>query len=596
VGGSDLLTLEETIELILKNMPEYQRQDILKMIDEKRQELGPEVVNEESAAMIVARELGIDLQQVSAKARLRIEDINESTRSVALTGKVVSIGQVRTFSRKGEGGEGKVASIVVADETGQMRVALWDDITRIVTDNEVKVGDVIQIRGGYVRPGLGGALEINLGRQGGIKLLDEYELEDIDVDFKDAGVTEIAGLKENIYDITLVAKIQKVFGLSTFTRQKDGTEGKVLSMIVGDETGTTRLVFWDDDAEAMQDSKDGEVIRVTGAYTKAGRYGDIEVHAGRSSNIERGLKVKIDAVEPESAGRPAAEPLGKKSISELTPEMRDVDIAGKVAKIFPITTFERDGKEGKVQNIVVADESGSIRMTFWNDDVDKIEDLKEGDIIKVLHGYVKKGFRDAVEFHAGRTAEIAVNPKGTKLEQLDLSDVSLPSRAQAGRVMIAEIDENTAGKSVEVCGVIVGLSQTSPVYPACPSCRKKVEEADGKFTCSVCGTVKSPEYRMLYKVTLDDGSGAIRATLFGKAGEDLLQMTAEEARKLIEKSGDNLAPLEKNSDKVLGRYVAIQGRVSKFRDSLDITANNLEFADPVEEVKRMKDTLSELMG
>jgi ssDNA-binding replication factor A large subunit len=112
-----VLTLEETIELILKNSSEYDRKDILNLIEEKRKELGPEVVNEESAAMIVARELGIDLQQVSPKARLRIEDITEENRSVTLTGKVVSVGTVRSFSRPG-GGEGKVASIIVGDETG----------------------------------------------------------------------------------------------------------------------------------------------------------------------------------------------------------------------------------------------------------------------------------------------------------------------------------------------------------------------------------------------------------------------------------------------------------------------------------------------
>ena len=72
----DVLTLEETIDLILKHT-DYQRQDVLNMIEEKRQELGPEVVNDESAAMIVARDLGIDLHQLSAKPRMRIEDISE---------------------------------------------------------------------------------------------------------------------------------------------------------------------------------------------------------------------------------------------------------------------------------------------------------------------------------------------------------------------------------------------------------------------------------------------------------------------------------------------------------------------------------------
>ena len=80
------------------------------MIEEKRQELGPEVINDESAAMIVARELGVDLHQISPAARQKIEDITETTRNVSITARVDNIGGVRTFSRKDGGGDGKVAS------------------------------------------------------------------------------------------------------------------------------------------------------------------------------------------------------------------------------------------------------------------------------------------------------------------------------------------------------------------------------------------------------------------------------------------------------------------------------------------------------
>ena len=125
-----LLTLEETIELILKHRSDYERNDILTMIQEKRQELGPEVINDESAAMIVARELGVDLYKVAPSARQRIEDITEATRNVnALVGVIDSISAVRTF-QKSDGGEGKVASVVLRDETGSIRVVMWDDMTR----------------------------------------------------------------------------------------------------------------------------------------------------------------------------------------------------------------------------------------------------------------------------------------------------------------------------------------------------------------------------------------------------------------------------------------------------------------------------------
>ena len=594
-----MLTLNETIELILKNIPDYDRAAVLKLIEEKRQELGPEVINDESAAMIVARELGIDLQQIAPKVRLKIADITEQIRNITITVQVINVGTVRTFSRSGEGGEGKVASLFVADESGKIRVTLWDDMTAAISEGAVTVGSVIQIRNAYVRKGLGDALEINLGRMGGIRILEDYEIEGLDIKIGDPDETKIANLADRMFDVAIKGEIQRVFNLSTFTRKSDGTEGKVLSIIVADDTGSTRLVFWDDHADEMQSAKEGEVIKVLGAYTKTGRYGDVEIHASKSSRIERSLKDKIETVVTDRA--PASEPLGRVKVSELSTEMRDVDIEGRVARILPVTTFERDDRKGQVQNIILADESGTVRVTFWNEDVEKIKSLQEGDVVRVRHGYVKEGFRGGVDYQVGRKAEIEINPSDLdeSLLQLDLDQAAQHPSDQPERIAISEIDVDSEGKPVEICGIIVGVGQSKPIYEACPQCRKKmkIEEGQEKFTCAECGYNGDPDYRMLYKVTLDDGSGSIRITLFGGGpGEQLLGMTAEEAKKLIAKSGKEDEPIRASAENIRGRYIAMHGRVKKFGDSIELSSNGFDFADPVQEIKRLKEVIQKEMS
>lgn len=595
-----LLTLEETIELILKHRSDYERKDILKMIEEKREELGREVINDESAAMIVARELGVDLHQISPKARQRIEDITEATRNIALTAKVSNIGTVRTFTRKDSGGEGRVASIMVTDETGTIRVVLWDDLTHVVSENGISIDDIIQVRGAYVKKGLGDTLELNMGRMGQIRVLEDYEIDELGIDFGDSSKLDqkIGDLKEGFFNVSLKVKIQRVFQLSTFTRQRDGSEGKVLSIIGADETGSARLVFWDEKASEMDGAEEGEVIQLRGVNTRLNRDGsEVEVHVGRAASIERELKEKIKAVEvaPFEGG---SEPLGLKNIADLTTGMWDVDIEGKIVTAYDVTNFTtKDGRDGQVRNVILADESGKTRVTFWNEDVNEIEDIKEGDVIKILHGYVKEGFRGGVEFQVGRKADIHINPKGSKLEKLDVSQVSLQPMAKASRVLIGDINENTEGKSVEICGIVVNLSQTiTPIYQACPSCNKKLDETNDGYVCKSCGKVDRPEPRMLYKITVDDGSGSIRVTLFGKVGEELLQMTAEEANEMIKNTGRGDQPLIENTDKVVGKYIAVNGRVKKFRDSFDISASGFEFADPVREIKRMKEEIQKEIG
>jgi replication factor A1 len=592
-----LLTLEETIELILKHRSDYERNDILTMIQEKRQELGPEVINDESAAMIVARELGVDLYKATPSARQRIEDITESTKNVnALVGIIDNISAIRTF-QKSDGTEGKVASVFLRDETGSIRVVLWDDMTRAIKEDILTLGSIVQVRGAYVKMGLGDAIELNIGRTGTIQPLEKDEIEEIGVDFDARPISEemkISSLQDRLFNITLKVKIQRVFNLSTFTRKKDNSEGKVLSMIVADDTGTARLVFWDKKAEEMENAQPNEIIKVAGAYTKPNRDGnEIEIHAGNSASVERGLKDKMKTVEAPIASSSSSPPLGMKNIGDLAINMWDVDIEGKVATVYDVKNFtKKDGSEGQVRNVVIADQTSKIRVTFWDDDVDKITKLKEGDVIRIIHGYTKEGFRGGLEFTVGRKAEIVLNPKDSQLKQLDLSEVSFESvPTQASRVLIGEIDEGTEGKNVEICGIIVGIGQTGVIYQACPTCNKKLEATGDGYICKSCGPVKDPEPRMLYKITIDDGSGSIKATLFGNVGEKLLEMTAEEAQKMITKSGKEDEPIRVKSDKILGRYVAMYGRVKKFRDALDISINGFEFADPVQEIKRLKETI-----
>ena len=597
-----LLTLEETIELILKHRSDFERNDILTMIQEKRQDLGPEVINDESAAMIVARELGVDLHRMAPSARQRIEDITESTKNVnALVGIIDNISGIRTF-QKSDGTEGKVASIALRDETSSIRVVLWDDKTRAISEDILTLGSVVQIRGAYVKMGLGNTIELNIGRTGTIQSLENDEIEELGISFESRPTSEetkISELQDRLFNITTKVKIQRVFNLSTFKRKKDDSEGKVLSMIVADDTGTTRLVFWDERAEEMKDAQPNEIIRVTGAYTKPNRDGtETEIHAGNAAKIERKLKDKMKTVEAPAQTSSVSAPLGMKSIRELTTDMWDVDIEGKIVTVYDAKTFtKKDGSEGQVRNVIIADQTSRIRVAFWGEDVDKIAKVKEGDVIRVLHGYTKEGFRGGLEFTAGRKSEIKLNPKDSQLKQLDLSEVSFESvPTQASRVLIGEIDDSTEGKNVEICGIIVGIGQTGVIYQACPTCNKKLEATNGGYSCKSCGPVKSPEPRMLYKITIDDGSGSIRATLFGNVGEKLLGMTTEEAYKMVTKSGKEDEPLRVTSDKILGRYISMDGRIKKFRDSLDISINGFEFADPIQEIKRLKGTIQKEVG
>ncbi|MFB6147952.1 MAG: replication factor A, partial [Candidatus Nanohaloarchaea archaeon] len=61
-------------------------------------------------------------------------------------------------------------------------------------------------------------------------------------------------------------------------------------------------------------------------------------------------------------------------IDNIVPEMRNVNLKARITNILEANTFNRDdGSEGKVQNIVLADGTGSIRVTLWDDQTEIAE-------------------------------------------------------------------------------------------------------------------------------------------------------------------------------------------------------------------------------
>lgn len=94
-----------------------------------------------------------------------------------------------------------------------------------------------------------------------------------------------------------------------------------------------------------------------------------------------------------------AAPKPTTKISYITPLVKSATIEGVVTSAGEVRTVnKKDGSTAQVQSIIVADDSGEIRLTLWEEDTGK---FAVGDRIKVESGFVTV-YQEKVQLSKGK--------------------------------------------------------------------------------------------------------------------------------------------------------------------------------------------------
>ncbi len=141
------------------------------------------LISKEGAAHIIANELGIKVFEDVGE--IKIKEAKGGMRNVNLNGKVTVNFGVRDF--KNDKRAGRVGSFVIGDETGGIRVVLWDD-KHINNMGKMQDGDIVRVENGYIREN-NGYREIHLNNNSAFKLNPE------NVDIKDVKVNGLGEFK-----------------------------------------------------------------------------------------------------------------------------------------------------------------------------------------------------------------------------------------------------------------------------------------------------------------------------------------------------------------------------------------------------------------
>jgi replication factor A1 len=533
----------------------------------------PELNVGQRSAILYPQDTGLENLNIEPSI---ITDFTNLTPNQSISNIIGMVTQIFTSSdfERSDGSIGRVMRVGFKGEKGATRLVLWDDL--VSNFNDIKEGEIIQIKNTYIRENRSGEVEVHTSSNSSILKKPEKK-----VDIKEISPTQpidIVDLTDQLYDANVIGKVLLIYEEKEFERA-DKTTGSVKSVIIRDTTGTIRVSFWDDKIKEIIKLKKGDIIQIKHGYTRGSDFG---------LNLNVGSKSEIVINPPKvSIKEPSIEKISK--ISEIQDGVFNISVVGRVRQKFDIKEFEKsDGSKGKVLSLILVDDTGSIRVVCWNDTVDKVNKIKLGDVLLIQSAYSRLGLNDTVEIHLGNLALLQINPPKIDISPLE----QLSSQAVIKTYKRKNISDLNPQDQVEVLGTIVYVFSKNIVYPACPTCYKKAEKIEDTWVCNNCGDIEHIDYRMIFSVTIDDGSGTIRANLIGEAAEKLLDLTAEQAQNLIE-SGKEIE-INSKLQSLVAKSFNFQGKVifSDFSQDNELNVLNVKTIEPEREVKNLLDSFS----
>ncbi|MBZ9570419.1 replication protein A [Methanobrevibacter sp. TMH8] len=459
---------------------------------------------------------------------LKIAEVQEM-KDVSLIGLVTKIQDTIEFDRA-DGSKGAVKSIEIADDTGSIRVTLWGDDTNL----EINKGDIIKITGGNIEfdeyTETGYRVNTNWNTQIITDPDEENNLIDVLKEYQaqlgPIKVEQVQLIEEDGEEVDVLGRIINMNDPREFQRD-DGTTGLVRSGDLADETGMIRLSFWDE--KAQNNFEPGKAFLIENARTRMGLYA-VELNIGKTARV-------IELAEEDTGDLPSFTELEDmiytlKKIEDLEEDDVNVKVIARIVDIQEPNEFQRqDGTPGLLRNMEIGDDTGIIRTTLWNEQAEIQYEV--GDALKIENPRVS--FRnDQLELSISNSTKI------TKANEDDLKD--LPSFEELEEILyvsknIADLEDDD--KNVKIQGNLGDTFGNNILSARCPNCNNRLEQLDDEYVCDYCGEdVEKPRYLLMIPARIEDDTGDISITFFGKLAEKLLDMTTDEAAEIVEDSAD----------------------------------------------------------
>ena len=434
---------ETLVAELLSSRPELTREELLRRIAEKKETVGAGYLTDQGALFLVAGELGVTLQRAVMSSDMSIKDLYIGANDVTVVARVLAVYPLSLYKRKKDGGEGKYRRLALFDGGNVVRLTVWDEKAEEIGKLGLVVGVPIRVSSGYVRQGLDGKPNLNLGSRGGVEIVPEEQVS-AKLPPLSASTEKLGRVGDEKPFVALECVVNSVPRYSEFVRS-DGSPGSLFQFGVSGERGAreTRVVIWS--PEVRPDLKPGQKVLITNVRSRKSTSGEFEIHGDAGSvvlpgarrepallrvsavskiptgtlllalNRDRKVKVvecrlgaksveknQVVRVEPdeESDGRIICESEGSvetgdgtdfPGLDQLATKLKDVkdEAAQIMVEVIALShgisedVNLKDGAVVRKGELVVGDDTAEMRVIGWRESSEKLSGIQPGERIRI---------------------------------------------------------------------------------------------------------------------------------------------------------------------------------------------------------------------
>ncbi len=433
--------------------------------------------------------------------KMKIADLKGSEPNVDLEVKAIAA-ERRTVNIRGETKE--IISGTIGDETGTAQFTVWE-----ARGANVEEGKSYTFLSAYTKL-WNDQVQVNIGNKGAVEPLDR-EIITTSSPIMPKPAAPTPGLKSTISGLTGSESNVDIHAKILSAEKRDvvikGENRSIISGTLGDETGTAQFTVWD---AGTIDLETGSVYLIKNAYTKL--WNDrIQVNLGNKCTVEKEDK------EMEVAERKIEYSSSVAKVRDLKEGIGSVTVSGKILSVETRTINSR-GEDKTVWSGLLADETGKIQFSAWND-----FGLTEGEAVRIENAYIR-GWKGIPQLNIGDRS---------KVDKIDdtFGDVS---SVTATKKTVGEIVKTGGGLDMCVSGTVIDIRAGSGVIKRCPQCNRSILSNE----CITHGTVE-PVQDLRMKIIIDDGTGAMSAIVNRAVTEKLTGVTLAQAIEYAAENGES---------------------------------------------------------